>query len=66
MPSPDLPFNDHYKEALLKYDFAFFNQMNIAENNYSEADLELMERAYRDKLRYHSEQRKSNPRQYDY
>lgn len=66
MPSPDLPFNDHYKEALLKYDFAFFNKINIDENNYSEADLELMNCSYRDKLDYHRQQRKRNPRQYDY
>jgi len=66
MPSPNPPLNDHYKEALLQYDFKYFLDKDIEENNYSEEDVRLLYSSYSETLERLKKERMKNPKQYHY
>jgi hypothetical protein len=66
MPSPNLSLNDHYKEALLQYDFKYFLDKDIEENKYSEEDVRLLHSSYTETLERLRKERMRNPKQYHY
>ena len=66
MTKPELPFNDYYKKALLQYDFRFFLEKDIEENDYSDKDLQVLFGSYEKGMAKYRNERKKNPRQFDY
>ncbi|MAY84192.1 MAG: hypothetical protein CMP59_08675 [Flavobacteriales bacterium] len=63
---PELILTSDYKEALLLYDFEFFLEKDIEQNDYSESEVQLIYSTYQSVTNKLKSDRIKNPKQHHY